>query len=238
MNWVRRLYTEAPVTSALIVVNLIVYATMVISEHVIHSPITPFASETLIDAGAAIFQPNRDVTHWRWLTAAFIHVELVHLLMNLWVLAQIGILSERAIGRGLFAASYVVTGVSGNALAMLLASWRGRVGISAGASGAIMGLIGLATAFAWLTKQRRIARVLAWNILLVLGVGFSLTAGNLVAVDNAAHVGGLVVGVLIGAVRARVSRPAPRWLDGLFIGGSAALTALAFGVVHAYGGTR
>jgi rhomboid protease GluP len=237
MNWLRRL-SEAPVTSALIVVNLIVYATMVISEHHIRSPITPFDSTTLIDAGAAIFEPNRDASHWRWLTAAFIHVELVHLLMNLWVLAQIGILSEHAIGRGPFAAAYVVTGVSGNALAMLLAAWRGRVGISAGASGAIMGLIGLATAFAWLTNQRRIARVLAWNILLVLGVGFSLTAGNLVAVDNAAHVGGLIVGGLIGVIRARFPLPAPRWLDGLLIGGSAALTAVAFAVVHAYGGMR
>jgi rhomboid protease GluP len=197
-----------------------------------------FRSDTLILAGAAVFQPGADASHWRWLSAAFIHVHLLHLLMNMWVLAQIGVLSEKAIGRGLFAASYVVTGVSGNALSMMLAAWRGREGISAGASGAIMGLIGVATAFAWLTGQRRIARTLALNILFVLAVGISFSARNVVAVDNAAHVGGLVLGVLIGVARARVSRPTPRWLDGLLIGGSAALTAVAFAVVHAYGGTR
>jgi rhomboid protease GluP len=231
MNWLRRL-PEAPVTTALIVVNLIVYAAMAIASHEVLS----FGTETLLDAGATYAVPGVAGSAWRWLTAAFIHVHIVHILMNLWVLAQIGVLSEAAVGRGLFAAAYVLTGVSGNVLSTVLAAVRHRPMTSAGASGAIMGLIGLATAYAWSTGQRPIARALAWNILFVLAVGFSLSARKVVSVDNAAHVGGLVVGALIGFVRARVPRPAPRWLDGLLLGLSAALVAAAFAVVRLGGG--
>src|SRR5262249_51192016 len=145
---------------------------------------------------------------WRWITAAFIHVNVLHIFMNMWVLAQIGVLSERAIGRGLFLASYVVTGAAGNVLGTVLALARHRPALSAGASGAIMGLFGVATVFAWLTGQRPIARVLAKNVLFVLVLGFAITAGGAIAVDNAAHVGGLVVGALIGAGRVRWPRPA------------------------------
>jgi rhomboid protease GluP len=233
MQWIRRL-PEAPVTLVLIVVNLLVYAVMAATSRHVMS----FDVETLISAGANVMIPGADVSAWRWLTAAFIHVNLLHIVMNLWVLAQIGVLSERAIGRGLFAAAYVGTGVFGNVVSTALAALRHRQGISAGASGAIMGLIGLAAVFAWRTGQRPIARALLGNVVFVLAVGISLSFGGTVAVDNAAHVGGLVVGALLGLVRARVTRPAPRALDASLIVAAAALSATAFAVVHAAGGAR
>jgi membrane associated rhomboid family serine protease len=164
--------------------------------------------------------------------------------MNLWVLAQIGVISERALGRGLLAATYVVTGILGNVLSNGLAAHSaqqqisaGGLGaiqqqISAGASGAIMGLIGMATTFAWRSGQRAVARSLAFNILLVLGVGLSLSAGGVALVDNAAHIGGLIAGAVVGLVRVQVRRPAPRWLDLTLITASIALTAAAFAVVQ------
>src|SRR5215471_17092215 len=108
MSWLRRL-PEAPVTAALIVVNLLVFAAMALQG----GKLLAFDTRTLIDAGAVVAQPGLEVTRWRWLTAAFIHTGAPHILLNLWVLAQIGVLSEKAIGHGLFAAAYVVTGVSG-----------------------------------------------------------------------------------------------------------------------------
>jgi rhomboid protease GluP len=233
MRWLRRL-PEAPVTTALIVVNLLVYAVMA----ALNAEPFSFSQSTLIEAGAVVAKRGVDVTAWRWLTAAFIHVNALHILMNLWVLAQIGVLSEKAIGPGLFAAAYVVTGTAGNVLSTVLALSRGRESLSAGASGAIMGLIGLAATFAWRTGQRQIAKSLLYNVVFVLAIGLSLSARSVVAVDNAAHVGGLIVGAGLGLVRARYQRPLPRWLDRLLIGGSAVLAATGFAVVHAYGGTR
>jgi rhomboid protease GluP len=225
MQWIRRL-PEAPATLALIAVNLLVFGLMAAAS----GRVASFDSGTLVAAGATLSEPS-----WRWLTAAFIHVNLLHILMNLWVLAQIGVLSERAIGRGLFVATYVLTGVIGNSLSTALGAWRGEPHSSAGASGAIMGLIGFAAAFAWRTGQRPIARALASNIVFVLVVGFSLSAGGAVAVDNGAHIGGLLTGALIGLLRARAQRPLPRALEIGLLVAAAALTAAAFAVVRLTG---
>jgi rhomboid protease GluP len=227
VNWFRRL-RDAPVTATFIALNVLVYVVMVVQSH----HILTFDSETLIDAGAALWAPNVETSRWRWLSAAFVHVGLPHALMNLYVLGQIGIISERALGRGLIAAAYVVTGVTGNLLSAVLAAARGVPTTSAGASGAIMGLIGMAAAFAWMTGQRAAARTLAFNILFVLGLGISLSVGRVAPIDNAAHVGGLVIGVIAGLVRARRPQPLSRRADALLIGLSLMLTAVAFLVVH------
>ena len=91
-----------------------------------------------------------------------------------------------------------------------------------------MGLFGVATVFAWVTGQREIARTLGKNVLFVLVIGFAVTAGGAIAVDNAAHVGGLLTGGVVGFARARWRRPAPRWVGALFVGVSSALVAAAF----------
>jgi rhomboid protease GluP len=231
LNWIRRL-RDAPVTSALIAANLLVYAIMAL----VSRQLWAFDGDTLVAAGALVSGTGVEASHWRWLTAAFIHGGLLHIGMNLWVLAQIGVLSEQALGRGLYALTYLVTGVLGNVLSSAHAAAHLGQTVSVGASGAIMGLIGMATTFAWRTGQRRAAKVLAFNILFVLGVGLSLSWRGINLVDNAAHIGGLVAGAVVGLVRAAFPRPAPRWLDAALIGASFALAAFAFAVVRFSGG--
>jgi rhomboid protease GluP len=221
MSLLRRM-PEAPVTSSLVVANLAVFAIMVATSG--HLPLgAGFSGRTLVGAGASIGEPG-----WRWVTAAFVHVNVLHIVMNMWVLAQIGVLAERAIGRGLYLASYVLTGALGNATATLLASARGEPHVSAGASGAIMGLFGVAAVFAWRTGQQPIARALAKNVLFILAIGFAVTASGAIAVDNAAHIGGFVAGAIIGFARARQQRPLPRWADWLMAGVAVAVVAVAF----------
>jgi rhomboid protease GluP len=234
MSWFQRL-REAPVTVALIAVNLIVFVAMVVTSQRVVS----FDTDILRGAGAMYFDPGEPgASPWRWLTAAFIHVNLLHIIMNMWVLGQIGIISERALGRGLFAVSYLVTGMLGNVVSGTLAAARGMPLVSAGASGAIMGLIGMAAAFAWLSGQRAVAKALAINILFVLGVGLSLTFSGRPMVDNAAHIGGLAAGVGIGVARFRMPRPLPTWLDRGLIVWVVLLAALAFAVVALGGADR
>jgi rhomboid protease GluP len=223
MTLLRRL-PQAPVTLALVAVNLAVFAVMVLTSK--HLSLGAFEGEILVDAGASVAVPG-----WRWLTAAFVHVNLFHILMNMWVLAQIGVLSEKAIGRGLFLATYVVTGASGNLLGTFLQLARHSPIISAGASGAIMGLLGAAAVYAWRTGQRPIASALAKNVVFVLVVGFAASASGALAVDNAAHVGGLVIGAVIGLARAHWPQTAPVWADRLLLGLSTAATLAAFAFV-------
>jgi rhomboid protease GluP len=230
MRWLRGL-KQAPITVVLMVINVLVYAIMAgLSGHLLM-----FDNETLLVAGACAPGAHADLSHWRWITAAFIHVHLAHIFMNMWVLAQIGAISEQALGRGLFAATYVVTGLFGNVLSAALTSYDHR-SISAGASGAIMGLIGLAATFAWRSGQRAIAKALAFNILFVLGIGLSLTAGGVRLVDNAAHIGGLVVGAIIGLARVSVRRPTSPVLDRVLVAASFTVVALAFLIVQLTGG--
>jgi hypothetical protein len=94
-----------------------------------------------------------------------------------------------------------------------------------------MGLIGMAATFAWLTGQRRVARVLALNILFVLGVGLGLSGAGVALVDNGAHIGGLVAGAALGLVRTRVRAAPPRWLEAVLIAASFLVTAVAFGSI-------
>jgi rhomboid protease GluP len=231
LNWFRRL-RDAPVTSALIAANVLVYAIMAVASRQIWS----FDGDTLIAAGASVSGTGVEVSHWRWLTAAFIHANLLHIAMNLWVLGQIGALSEKALGGGLIATTYLVTGVLGNVLSTLHAGTGAGTSASVGASGAIMGLIGMAATFAWRTSQRRAAKALAINVIFILGIGIGLSARGISLVDNAAHIGGLVAGAAIGLGRAAFPRPAPRLLDAMLIGGSFALAAIAFAIVAFSGG--
>lgn len=230
MRWFRGL-KQAPVTAVLILINVLVYLVMAgLSKRAVS-----FDTRTLLEAGASLTGGDIPLSHWRWVTAAFIHVNLLHIFMNMWVLGQIGALSEKALGPGLFAATYLVTGTLGNVLSAALGS-DAHPTVSAGASGAIMGLIGLAATFAWRTGQRAAAKSLAFNILFVLAVGLSLSARGVHLVDNAAHIGGLLAGALVGFVRVSVPKPMPRGADRALVASSFAIAAIAFAVVQLTGG--
>lgn len=211
---------------ALVIANLAIYAWMAIGSRTVSG----FDFATMIYGGANVVGSEQAVSHWRWLTAAFVHFNLLHIGVNLWTLTQIGVISERTIGSGVIAGAYVATGVSGNLASTLFYGWRHHPMHSAGASGAIMGLIGIAAAFAWRTGQKGISRSLLTN------VGFILVLGLVLNLDNAAHIGGFIAGSIIGLLRARWPRPLPRRLELAMIGASALVTVTAFVIVHAYHG--
>ena len=214
-------------TASLIAINVLIYVAMVVQSH----HLLGFDSATLLDAGASYASPGLEASRWRWLTAAFVHVGLPHAAMNLYVLGQIGIISERALGaadrRGLRGrrrdGEHPLDGARDDPR---------RADNLRGGVGAIMGLIGMAAAFAWLTGQRAAARSLALNILFVLGLGISLSMGRVAPIDNAAHIGGLVVGLVPGVVRARRPQPLSRRADVLLMGISLLLTIIAFAIVQ------
>jgi rhomboid protease GluP len=236
MSWLKRL-PEAPMVSILLGINLAVFVAMAIGGHQMFA----FDMKTLVRAGAnVVLAPGTDVeiSRWRWLTAAFIHVNLVHLLMNMTFLVQLGVLSERFAGGGLLAAAYVVTGVAGNMLSAAWAIHRGTELRSAGASGALMGILGMVAVLAWRADLKPLAKALLKNAAFIVVLGLGLSVSGHGVIDNGAHLGGLITGALIGWGRSRIRRPLSRGLNRTLAAGAFAVTAVAFAAILAAHGTH
>jgi rhomboid protease GluP len=138
---------------------------------------------------------------WRPVTCTFVHFGIVHLAFNMWALWDSGQLTERLFGNGWFAALYLFAGVAGSSASML---WNQQV-ISAGASGAVFGIFG--ALLAYITVQRGSIPPDIFNRLRVstsVFVIYSLFYGFAQAgIDNAAHLGGLAGGFVMGLVAVR-----------------------------------
>jgi len=127
---------------------------------------------------------------WRLVTAIFLHAGLLHIGLNLWCLLDLGPQVESMFSAAKFIVFYLVSGVAG----FLLSLWWSPFGMSVGASGAILGLIGVLIGVSFhhghLGKEYR-GQLWRWVIyILIFGLFF--------AVDNAAHIGGLAMGMVLG----------------------------------------
>jgi rhomboid protease GluP len=135
-------------------------------------------------------------------TSCFVHASLMHLLLNLYVLVQIGPPVERALGSARMAVLYLVGGALGS-LASATVGWLGQTErTSEGLSGALCGVIGCALVFGFRTggKTSPLARSMArWAVLLAAIQVATLALGLTNHFDDAAHIGALAVGAGLGA---------------------------------------
>lgn len=127
---------------------------------------------------------------WRLVTAMFLHASVFHIGMNLWCLFDLGPTVESLFTKGKFIVLYLVTGVIG----FLFSLWWSPGGVSIGASGAILGLVGVLIGASFHHGGLgRIYRAQLWRWVIYIFI-----FGLFFAVDNAAHLGGLVSGLLLG----------------------------------------
>lgn len=160
---------------------------------------------------------------WRLLSALFLHGGLLHLLFNGVALLEIGRAVERRIGTTRTLSIFLLAGAWGF-LASLL--WQPGV-ISIGASGGIFGLLGV---WAMLSIRDagqveaavRLRRRLSVPLVLLLALGLGFLIPN---VDHAAHLGGLSVGLLLGAVVGARERRWPVFFASAALLGGALLIA-------------
>ena len=138
---------------------------------------------------------------WRLLANVFLHFTVFHLLCNMFALWQAGLLAERLFGNWFFLAVYLGAGLASSLTSL---DWHPDI-ISAGASGAVFGVYG--ALLGYLVRQRgavprRIWASLGKTILafVALNLFYGLTQ---LQVDNAAHLGGLLAGLILGWVAAR-----------------------------------
>ncbi|MBU1363267.1 MAG: rhomboid family intramembrane serine protease [Gammaproteobacteria bacterium] len=147
--------------------------------------------------GANFGPATQDGEWWRLGSAMFLHFGLLHLALNMWALWDGGQWVERMYGHFRFAAIYFVAGLTGNLLSLVF--HQGHA-VSGGASGAIFGLYGALLSYLWLERSRIQRGEFRW--LFWAAVGFSVVSivfGLMVpGIDNAAHIGGLIGGLLMG----------------------------------------
>ena len=178
-----------PLTLALLVSLCAIFAWQVIAG-------TLESVATITDAGALVRADVIAGEWWRMITATFLHGSPDHLLGNAISLYTLGMACEHAFGTPRFAATYAVAGLGGSVFSTLLSP-----GPSVGASGAIFGLMGALIAFLIKHQDRFHVRDKRVGIVLLGWTGFTLALGlSTPFVDNGAHIGGLLTGIVAGLV--------------------------------------
>lgn len=215
--WARRGESSITLTQVLFGANVAVFLAMAFAS----SSVMDFPGNVLY-WGANVGPYTLSGQWWRLVSYMFLHGGLLHIAFNMWCLWDLGALCESLYGRWTFGAIYFITGI-GAGLASV--AWNPHV-LSVGASGAIFGLAGALVSSFYL-GEFSLPRVAIGGTLksLLVFVGFNLFFGGVVGgIDNACHIGGLVSGLILGALIARVAPDANamgRWV------GVLALMALA-----------
>jgi rhomboid protease GluP len=132
---------------------------------------------------------------WRLFTYMFLHSGIFHLLMNIYALLYIGMFLEPLFGRFRLLSAYLLTGICAGLLSIIMHPYS----VGVGASGAIFGLYGvflamLTTSHIEKAMRNTLLRSILFFVVLNLMNGLS---GN---IDNAAHIGGLLSGMIIGYI--------------------------------------
>ena len=158
-----------------------------------------------------------DGQYYRMITSAFLHDEtfLLHIAFNMYALLAFGSQVERLFGASRFVLLYLVSALGGSVATLLFVS---PYTLSIGASGAVFGLFG-----AFFVVARKL-RADTSQILLLIGINLAIGFAAGGYINNAAHIGGLVVGAAVTFVYTRIPRGPQQAL--LQYSGAAAIAAL------------
>lgn len=189
-----------PVTTGLLVVITVMFAYEVLT-----GALT--SDQGLADLGAIVPGLLQRGEYWRLVAAMFLHGGWLHWFVNCWALYQLGTLYETLFGSPRFALIYFVSGICASAASSL----HMKEGVGVGASGAIFGILGAFIFSLLRSPQYRhqpwtkglISQLMFW-IAVNIVIGFSFTF-----IDNTAHIGGLIAGLILGFLPHRVPPPPP-----------------------------
>ncbi|SFN18820.1 Membrane associated serine protease, rhomboid family [Chitinophaga sp. YR627] len=154
-----------------------------------------FTAEDLLKWGANYGPLTKNGEWWRLLISTFLHAGIMHLFANMIGLLFIGVFLEPKLGRIRYLIVYLLTAV----ISAITSLWWHDEVVSVGASGAVFGLYGVFVALL-ITKvyPPEIAKTALVSTLVF--IGYNLIMGMTGDIDNAAHIGGLVSGFVIGLI--------------------------------------
>jgi rhomboid protease GluP len=194
---IRQASPHAPVTPILVGINILVFIAMVIGGvGLIYSD-----GRLAVQWGTNYGPLTLGGEWWRLLTSTFIHFGIVHLAFNMFAFYQTGRLVERLYGSADFLLLYLFAGLAGSISSLLV---HPNIN-SAGASGAIFGVFGALLVYV-LNPRNGVPRSLMREHRRSTGpfIAYNLLIGMLpTGIDNAAHIGGLLGGIVMGLLLAR-----------------------------------
>jgi membrane associated rhomboid family serine protease len=202
--WARQQSSSMAVTQAIFGINVAVFAAMSLAVGV-----TVLGSQAWLQLSVRLGANYGPYTlsgqWWRLLACVFIHGGLLHIAFNMWCLWNLGRLAESVYGHWTFAAVYLICGLSAS-LGSLIWHLSNPVP-SVGASGAIFGIAGALISSFYLGEFSLPRAAISGMLRSVATfVAYNLFFGAVVAgIDNAAHVGGVLMGLLLGALIAKVA---------------------------------
>lgn len=184
-----RSFLSLNVTNVLILINIILFAISCI----LSGSIMDINTNVLIAMGAKVDSYIWSGQVYRLITAMFLHGGILHIFCNMYALYSLGYVLEDVFGRKQYIILYFLSGICSNLLSAIISPY-----VSVGASGAIFGLFGAAAVFGFMEKDK-IGKSFFYNMASVIFVniiiGFSQPN-----IDNAAHFGGLVCGVILSFI--------------------------------------
>ncbi len=197
LNFHKALVQATPrvwVTSSLIIINVFVFIGMIVNGVSLIDP-----SKEQLSAWGAYIKPNVTIEQWwRLITCAFVHTGIIHLMLNVWCLWDVGRIVERLFGNVIFFIIYILCALGGSLASVILSPTV----FSAGASGAIFGLFGALGSYALCHKKIIPGRIYRKLIISTIAfVAYNLVYGFVTqSVNNASNIGGLVIGFVLGAL--------------------------------------
>ena len=172
--------------------NILAYLTLCLAGV---DPIYPNSAELLSWGANRRLETIGNQEWWRLVTSMFLHGGIMHLLLNIYGLALASLFIEPMLGKLRVAVLYLSAGIIGSLASVF---WYENT-ISVGASGAIFGLFGgILVLTATSTMKRHEKKTI--YLLFLPYIGISLLMGLAGGIDNAAHIGGLLSGVMISLV--------------------------------------
>ena len=187
---------HAPVTSAILIVNVMMFGVSLVRSIKGGGGFGLFGGISEIELrklGENLPLHNGSWAWWRLILATFLHGGLLHIGLNMMVLLDIGPVVEEVYGSARYFFMYAVCGIGGS----LLSTTLGRHP-SVGASGAILGLVGLMIAIttkrSGASMQAMRSRLISW-VVSIFAMGFFIPG-----IDNYGHAGGLATGFLLGKI--------------------------------------
>jgi membrane associated rhomboid family serine protease len=188
-----RFLAGAQVTTLIIVVNVIVFGLMVLTGRL--------TSVTTLKRFGALTNPLPASQWWRLITAMFVHLSIGHIFFNMFALFIFGGTVENRYGKWRYLMLYFASGVLGSATSLAYS----HASLSAGASGAIFGVIGAGLAMVLWNREKPGMRqqLRSWIFLIAINLFIGIETPG---IDLRAHIGGVIGGFVIASALEAAAR--------------------------------